>query len=129
DEFRMQVQNHAPIVSGRIRTEEEVYEEAKGGPGQDIYTKGAWVLHTLRNLIGDAKFFDVTRLLVYGRVDPRPGNFQPRFASTPEYIGFVNQVTGKGKSPTTDQTQASWVQLWSAMFCNVNVQRGSIAKK
>ncbi|MBX3565078.1 MAG: M1 family metallopeptidase [Sphingomonas sp.] len=95
DEFRMQIQNLAPIVSGRIMTEEEVYEESKGGPGQDIYVKGAWVLHTLRNLIGDAKFFDATRLLVYGRTDPKPGNFQPRFASTGDYIGYVNQVTGK----------------------------------
>ncbi|WP_414714054.1 M1 family metallopeptidase [Sphingomonas sp.] len=95
DEFRQQIQNHAPIVSSRIMTEEEVYEDEKGGPGQDIYTKGAWVLHTLRNLIGDDRFFEVTRRLVYGRPDPRPGNFQPRFASTPEYIQIVNQVTGK----------------------------------
>jgi aminopeptidase N len=95
DEFRLQITNHAPIVSGRIMTEEEVYEEANGGPGQDIYVKGAWVLHTLRNLIGDDKFFEVTRRLVYGRPDPKPGNFKPRFSSTPEYIQIVNQVTGK----------------------------------
>ena len=94
DEFRLQITNHAPIVSGRVMTEEEVYEEANGGPGQDIYVKGAWVLHTLRNLIGDDKFFEVTRRLVYGRPDPKPGNFKPRFSSTPEYIQIVNQVTG-----------------------------------
>ncbi|WP_231030207.1 M1 family metallopeptidase [Sphingomonas sp. IC-56] len=95
DEFRNQIRNLAPIVSGRILTEEEVYETDKGGPGGDIYVKGAWVLHTLRNLIGDKDFWDVTRRLVYGRPDPKPGNFQPRFASTPEYIAIVNQVTGK----------------------------------
>lgn len=95
DEFRLSIQNRAPIVSGRIMTEEEVYEEDKGGPGQDIYVKGAWVLHTLRNLIGDDKFFEATRRLVYGRPDPRPGNFKPRFASTPEYIRIVDQVAGR----------------------------------
>jgi aminopeptidase N len=95
DEFRLQIRNKAPIVSGQIRTEEQVYEEEKGGPGQDIYVKGAWVLHTLRNLIGDDKFYEATRRLVYGRPDPKPGNFKPRFASTPEYIGFVNQAAGK----------------------------------
>jgi aminopeptidase N len=95
DEQRRMVRNLAPIVSGRIRTEEEVYEEANGGPGQDIYMKGAWVLHTLRNTIGDDAFYDVTRRLVYGRPDPKPGNFQPRFSSTPEYIEIVEQVTGK----------------------------------
>ena len=95
DQFRLQIRNLAPMVSGRIRTEEEVYEEEKGGPGQDIYVKGAWILHTLRNLIGDDRFFEVTRRLVYGRPDPKPGNFQPRFSSTPEYIAIVNEVTGK----------------------------------
>jgi aminopeptidase N len=95
DEFRNQIANRAPIVSGRIMTEEEVYEDAKGGPGNDIYVKGAWVLHTLRNLIGDKAFWDVTRRLVYGRPDPKPGNFQPRQATTPEYIAIVNQVTGQ----------------------------------
>ncbi|AJP72310.1 M1 family metallopeptidase [Sphingomonas hengshuiensis] len=95
DEFRNQILNHAPIVSGRVMTEEEVYEDANGGPGGDIYVKGAWVLHTLRNLIGDEAFWDVTRRLVYGRSDPKPGNFQPRFANTPEYVAIVNQVTGR----------------------------------
>lgn len=95
DEFRNQILNRAPIVSGRVMTEEEVYEDDNGGPGGDIYVKGAWVLHTLRNLIGDAAFWEVTRRLVYGRPDPRPGNFQPRFASTPEYVAIVNQVTGR----------------------------------
>lgn len=95
EEFRLQITNHAPIVSGQIRTEEQVYEEANGGPGQDIYVKGAWILHTLRNLIGDDRFFDATRRLVYGRPDPRPGNFTPRFASTPDFIKIVNDVTGR----------------------------------
>jgi aminopeptidase N len=94
DEFRMQIQNRAPIVSGRIMTEEEVYEADKGGPAQDIYVKGAWVLHTLRNLVGDDKFFDITRRIVYGRPDPKPGNFKPRFASTAEFIQIANDVTG-----------------------------------
>jgi len=95
DQQRNQIANLRPIVSGKVRTEEEVYETDKGGPGQDIYYKGSWMLHTLRNLIGDKAFLDVTRLAVYGRTDPKPGNFKPRYGSTPEYEGFVKQVTGK----------------------------------
>ena len=95
DEFRLQIANRAPIVAGRIMTEEEVYESENGGPGQDIYVKGAWVLHTLRNTIGDAAFWEVTRRLIYGRPDPRPGNFAPRFSSTDEYVRIVDQVTGR----------------------------------
>ncbi|MFA6115745.1 MAG: M1 family metallopeptidase [Sphingomonas sp.] len=95
DDERNKIANLRPLISGRIRTEEEVYEIAKGGPGQDIYYKGSWMLHTLRNLIGDTAFRDVTRLAVYGRLDPKPGNFSLRFGSTSEYEGFVKQVTGK----------------------------------
>jgi aminopeptidase N len=92
---RNKIANLRPLISGRVRTEEEVYEIDKGGPGQDIYYKGSWMLHTLRGLIGDQAFRDVTRLAVYGRPDPKPGNFTPRFGSTVEYEGFVKQVTGK----------------------------------
>jgi aminopeptidase N len=95
DDQRNRIMNKVPMVRGRVVTEEEVYELSKGGPGQDIYYKGAWMLHTLRNLIGDDAFWKVTRLAVYGRADPKPGNFTPRYGSTREYEAFVRQVTGK----------------------------------
>jgi len=95
EEQRQKIDARLPVVSGRQRTEEQVYEAADGGPGQDIYYKGSWVLHTLRYAIGDQAFFDATRLIVYGRTDPRPGNFAPRFGSTREFIRDVNQVTGR----------------------------------
>ncbi|HEX4693977.1 M1 family metallopeptidase [Sphingomonas sp.] len=95
DEQRNRIINAVPIVRGREITEEEVYEPTKGGPGQDIYYKGAWMLHTLRWLIGEKDFWDVTRLEVYGRTDPKPGNFTPRYGSTREYEDFVRKVTGK----------------------------------
>ena len=53
------------------------------------------MLHTLRYLIGDDAFFAAMRLAVYGRIDPKPGNFAPRFGSTAEFERFVRQVTGK----------------------------------
>ncbi|MGN6277393.1 MAG: M1 family metallopeptidase [Sphingomonas sp.] len=95
---RNKIENQVPMVRGKVITEEEVYEADKGGPGQDIYYKGAWMLHTLRNLIGDKDFYAATRLEVYGRLDPKPGNFKPRFGSTDEFIKNVNKVTGKDYS-------------------------------
>lgn len=92
---RQRILNRQPLVSGKVRTSEAVYEIGKGGPGIDIYVKGAWVLHTLRYLIGDEAFFDATRRLVYGRPDPRPGNFTPRFASTPEFERLMNDAAGR----------------------------------
>ncbi|WP_375426853.1 M1 family metallopeptidase [uncultured Sphingomonas sp.] len=92
---RQRILNDAPIVSGRVRTSEEVYETSKGGPGSDIYFKASWMLHTLRGLIGDRAFFKATRRLVYGRPDPKPGNFRPRFGTTREFEGYVRDATGR----------------------------------
>ncbi|OYY91380.1 MAG: peptidase M1 [Sphingomonas sp. 28-66-16] len=95
DAQRGKIVNRAPLVSGAVRSEEDVYENDRGGPGADIYYKGSWTLHTLRWLIGDAAFFDATRRLVYGRPDPKPGNFRPRYGSTAEFEAIVAAVTGK----------------------------------
>ncbi|MDR6787221.1 aminopeptidase N [Sphingomonas sp. BE138] len=95
---RNQIANRAPIVRDRVLTEEEVYEPAKGGAGTDIYYKGSWTLHTLRWLIGDRAFFEAVRRLVYGRADPRPGNFQPRYGSTREFEAIVRAASGRDLS-------------------------------
>ena len=92
---RDKIANKAPMVQGREMSGDDVYEDGRGGPGQDIYYKGSWTLHTLRWLIGDRAFFDATRLLVYGRLDPKPGNFAPRYGSTRDFEVAVRQVTGK----------------------------------
>ncbi len=94
-EQRQQIDNKFPIVTGKPMRAEDVYQAERGGAGQDIYNKGSLVLHTLRNLIGDDAFFRATRRLVYGRDDPAPGNFAPRYGSTPEFIGIVNAVSGR----------------------------------
>ena len=92
--LRLMAGNHHPIVSGSSKTEEQVYDET-AGPGQDIYNKGAVMLHSLRQLIGDKDFFDSIRWLVYGRPDPKPGNFSPRYATTDDYVAIVDKVTGR----------------------------------
>ncbi|MEQ7874823.1 M1 family metallopeptidase [Sphingomonas sp. ASV193] len=91
---RQTIANRFPIVSGRHQTEESVYQGTTG-PGGDIYVKGSWVLHTLRNLIGDEPFWRSVRREVYGRPDPRPGNFQPRFGSTREFETIASQEAGR----------------------------------
>ena len=91
---RARVLNTFSVVAGRSQPVEEVYKEATG-PGIDIYMKAGYMLHTLRGLIGDDAFFRSMRRLVYGRDDPAPGNFEPRFATTRDYIGIVNDITGQ----------------------------------
>ena len=81
------------MVSGSPKTEDEVYFGGTG-PGNDIYSKGALIAHSLRMLIGDAAFKEAVTRLVYGRPDPRPGNFEPLYRSTPDFLRIVNEVTG-----------------------------------
>jgi aminopeptidase N len=93
-DMRTKILNQSALVTGKPQTADEVYKKAPGRGG-DIYYKGAWVLHTLRNAIGDAAFHQIVQLTVYGRADPAPGNFAPVFRTTPEFIAYVKQVTGQ----------------------------------
>jgi aminopeptidase N len=94
-QMRSGITNKAAIVSGKPRLEEDVYDQKRGGPGQDIYVKGALVMHTLRGLVGDDAFFRSVRKLVYGTDTPQVGHLLPRYASTREFIGFVNAASGR----------------------------------
>ena len=86
--------NAFPVVSQTNRTVNQVYGGSEG-PGGDIYNKGSLIAHTLRMTIGDEDFYEVIRRLVYGRPDPRPGNFTPQTSSTREMNAIVNSVTGR----------------------------------
>lgn len=88
------VTNRAPVVSRSPMTVNDVYNRPTG-PGGDIYSKGSLIAHTLRMTMGDRDFFEALRILVYGRPDPAPGNFQPVIRSTPDYNRIVNEVTGR----------------------------------
>jgi aminopeptidase N len=88
------IRNEQPLVAGRERDEKEVYADPTG-PRGDVYTKGSWVAHTLRQVIGDEAFFRSLRILLYGRPDPKPGNFEPQFRTTQGYLEIVNQVSGR----------------------------------
>jgi aminopeptidase N len=92
---RKSLRNKVPVVSGKPQRIEDVYNDERGGPGNDIYTKGSLILHTLRNLIGDDAFFHATRRMVYGTDTPTPGHFQPRWSSTREFIAITNEVSGR----------------------------------
>jgi aminopeptidase N len=91
---RKGLRNQFPVVSGTEKTEDQVYD-GEIGPGNDIYSKGSLIAHSLRMLIGDEPFFRSVTRLVYGTPDPRPGQFQPRNGTTREFLGIVNEETGQ----------------------------------
>ncbi len=64
-----------------------------------LYTKGAWVLHSLRYLIGDAVFFRALQQMVYpdGLADElrAENGCGCRFVTTADFIATVESVSGK----------------------------------
>lgn len=94
EEMRKSLINRFALVTGQPKDSGTVYDQATG-PGLDLYYKGALVAHSLRLLIGDEAFFRSLRRLVYGRVDPEPGNFRPLYRSTREFIHFASLESGR----------------------------------
>ncbi len=67
------------------------------GPAGDIYTKGTWLLHSLRYLIGEEAFWRSVRRLVYDTI--RPEELSPpisaRLRSTDDFMNIVSHEAGK----------------------------------
>jgi aminopeptidase N len=92
--YRKKIHARVPLVPAP-GAPDPGYMDEQSGWGEDIYYKGAWVLHTLREQIGDAAFDKTLRLLVYGRDDPQPGHFKPLLRTSKDYERIVEQVTGR----------------------------------
>jgi aminopeptidase N len=88
---RLGLRNAVPVVAGV----DENQPAPDPGPGNDAYSKGSLTAHSLRMLIGDQAFFRSVTRLVYGRPDPRPGNFEPRNATTKEFMAIVAEEAGR----------------------------------
>ncbi|WJY19564.1 M1 family metallopeptidase [Alteriqipengyuania flavescens] len=86
--------NRSPVVPAAPITSAHYLDE-EAGWGRDIYGKGSEMAHTLRQLIGDEAFFTTIRRIVYGRPDPRPGNFVPQFADTDDFQRIAEEESGR----------------------------------
>lgn len=58
---RRNIVNRTAVAPRESRTSGEIYFSS----GSDIYSKGAWVLHSLRWLMGDEPFFEALRRMAY----------------------------------------------------------------
>ena len=85
------IRNQEPVAPRAPRTATEMY-----GNG-DIYYKGAWVLHTLRSLLGDETFFAALRRMAYPdpELERSTDGKACRFATTDELRAIVEQVSGR----------------------------------
>jgi aminopeptidase N len=87
------IANRAPVAPREPRTAGEIYFRSGG----DIYNKGAWALHSLRWVMGDAAFFQALRRMAY----PDPALEQVtdgshvRFATTDDFLRIAEAAAGQ----------------------------------
>jgi len=83
------ITNRIPLAPRAVYSAEQIY-------GGDIYVKGAWVLHTLRHLIGEDKLRTALRRMAYP--DPALANTTEgclcRFATTDDFLHLAEAVAG-----------------------------------
>jgi aminopeptidase N len=88
--IRPRIGNAQPTAPRHSLSAQEVY-------GSDIYFKGAWVLHTLRYLIGEEGVREALRLMAYPTEEAAwaTDGSQVRFASTADVVATFNAVSGR----------------------------------
>ncbi len=89
--------NRAAIAPREPRSTAEMYfGNVPGSPGGDIYAKGAWVVHSLRWLLGDEPFFAALRRFAYPNplLEQTSDGSACRFATTDEILAIAEQSSG-----------------------------------
>lgn len=96
--YREQLRNQRPLAPQSPHSTADIY--FMDGPGStsnhDIYYKGAWVLHTLRWLVGDEVFFDGLRRFAYPTEAHRTATdgSQVRHVTTRDYRTLMEALHG-----------------------------------
>ena len=81
--FKRSIRNEKPLVQGEEKNSAEVYTG-------DIYSKGAYFMHTLRGVLGDALFFPTLKKLA---TDPQ--YTYSNFVTTDDVEQLFSKVAGK----------------------------------
>lgn len=103
-----------PVVNPAVADVGEAFEN------RDIYTKGAWFLHTLRRHIGEDAFWAGTRRLVFGTAEPwsLPYPIEPRYRTTEDFTRIMSEEAGEDIAWMVD------VYLYEAGMPALQVERG-----
>lgn len=88
-----------PIAPREVLSVDQLYADGPEGkgPAEDIYTKGSWLLTSLRYLIGEEAFWASLRRLIYDTDNPaglKPP-IQPRIRSTDDFIRIASEKAGQ----------------------------------
>jgi aminopeptidase N len=91
---RRGIMNRGPVAPRESKTTQQIYFTLSGN---DIYNKGSWIMHTLRWLMGDKKFFLALRRMAYPKpeLEKVTDGSCVRFTDTEEIRKIAEQVYGK----------------------------------
>ncbi len=93
------IKNRLPVAPRESTTSDALYFFAggKGEPNNDIYYKGAVMLHTLRYLIGDEAFFRTLRRFAYPTeaMEHVTDGSQCRFVATEDFVREAERNAGR----------------------------------
>jgi len=91
---RVGLQNKGPVAPRETKNSHEIYFRLSGN---DIYSKGSWIMHSLRWVLGDEDFFAALRRMAYP--DPKKESVtdgsQVRFSDTEQIRAIAENVYGK----------------------------------
>ncbi|MCA9320925.1 MAG: M1 family peptidase, partial [Planctomycetes bacterium] len=95
--WRRYLANDKPVAPRASQNSREIYFSRSGGTDNDIYYKGALVLHTLRYLIGQETLMASLKEMAYpdeASLKATDGS-QCRFRTTDDFIEIVNRRAGQ----------------------------------
>ena len=90
--------NVVPVAPRQTRTTQQMYALPSGLSNGDIYSKGAWVLHSLRYLVDDdERFFGAMRQVLYPSAEAEAvtDGRQARFVSTADVQAAFSRAAGR----------------------------------
>ena len=91
--LRQRVWSRVPLVPPEGELPD--YNDQQAMWGDDIYFKGAWIMHTLRYLLGDEVLFPAITRLTYGTDDPQPGAIRPVNRTTQDFRAILEEMSGQ----------------------------------
>lgn len=88
--LRGPIQNRSPVAPNMPMTAQTMFSS------NDVYYKGAWILHTLRHHLGDQIFFSLFRRFAYPdpAMESVTNGKQCWLATTDDYLRIAEQLTG-----------------------------------
>jgi aminopeptidase N len=83
-----------PVANPAVEDAGEAFDN------RDIYTKGSWMLHSLRRYIGEEAFWAGTRRMIYDTAEPWSLSYpiQSRYRSTEDFIAIMSDEAGEDVS-------------------------------